>query len=81
MQYSKYPPIGSRGYGPAFSPHAFPGLKTGATYEEGANEKLHVMVQIESKAGVENVEKIAQVQGLDVLLIGRPSRFISQAMI
>jgi 2-keto-3-deoxy-L-rhamnonate aldolase RhmA len=28
------------------------------------------MVQIESKAGVENVEKIAQVPGLDVLLIG-----------
>lgn len=31
------------------------------------------MVQIESKAGVENVEKIAQVEGLDVLLIGEIS--------
>jgi 4-hydroxy-2-oxoheptanedioate aldolase len=53
-----------------FSPHAFPGLKAGPTYETGANETLKVMVQIESKDGVANVEKIAQVPGLDVLLIG-----------
>jgi 4-hydroxy-2-oxoheptanedioate aldolase len=70
VQYCKYPPLGSRGYGPAFSPHAFPGLKAGLAYEQGANEALKVMVQIESTAGVDNVEKIAQVEGLDVLLIG-----------
>jgi 2-keto-3-deoxy-L-rhamnonate aldolase RhmA len=70
VQYCKYPPLGSRGYGPAFSPHSFPGLKAGATYEQGANEAIKVMVQIESREGVDNVEKIAQVKGLDVLLIG-----------
>lgn len=53
-----------------FTAHSFPSLKAGPAYEQGANESLNVMVQIESKGGVANVEKIAQVEGLDGLLIG-----------
>ena len=53
-----------------FTNHSFPALKAGPSYEQGANDSLLVAVQIESKGGVENVEKIAQVPGLDILLIG-----------
>lgn len=69
VRYSKYPPIGSRGYGPLFTGHSFPGV-TPAVYDSEADQSLVVAVQIESQSGVDNVEEIAKVEGLDVLLIG-----------
>jgi 4-hydroxy-2-oxoheptanedioate aldolase len=52
-----------------FAPHAFPGVKPGE-YDETTHDEVLVIVQIESRPGVENVEKIAAVEGLDVLFIG-----------
>ncbi|WVR06001.1 hypothetical protein IAU60_003029 [Kwoniella sp. DSM 27419] len=68
VSYSKYPPTGTRGYGPMFCPPIF-GVK-GSQYDAQADEKLLVIVQIESRQGVDNVEEIAAVPGLDVLFIG-----------
>lgn len=34
-----------------------------------------VIVQIESRSGLENVERIAQVEGIDVLFIGKLRKF------
>ncbi|VUC30170.1 unnamed protein product [Clonostachys rosea] len=68
VKFAKYPPLGSRGYGPMFAPHAFPGV-SGSDYDESSQQTL-VAVQIESPQGVENVEKIAKVAGVDVLFIG-----------
>lgn len=53
-----------------FASHAFPGVNPGPNYSEGAQQGITVAVQIESRPGVENVEKIAAVPGLDVLFIG-----------
>jgi HpcH/HpaI aldolase/citrate lyase family len=53
-----------------FTHHALPGVQSGEQHDKGANEALLVLVQVESRAGVENVEGIAQVDGIDVLLIG-----------
>ncbi|KAL3296136.1 2 4-dihydroxyhept-2-ene-1, partial [Colletotrichum asianum] len=69
VSYAKYPPLGTRGYGPMFAPHAFPGTEPGAEYDTLAQDVL-VAVQIESRAGVENVAKIAEVDGVDVIFIG-----------
>jgi 4-hydroxy-2-oxoheptanedioate aldolase len=52
-----------------FAPHSFPGVKP-AEYDEKTHGEVLVVVQIESRPGVENVEKIANVEGLDVLFIG-----------
>lgn len=52
-----------------FAPHAFPSVKPGE-YDETTHDEVLVIVQIESRPGVENVEKIAAVEGLDVLFIG-----------
>ena len=52
-----------------YSPHSVPGV-TPAQYDGGADSSLFVAVQIESRSGVENVEAIAKVEGLDALLIG-----------
>lgn len=54
-----------------YSPHAFPGVAPGEQYDANANSSLLVVVQLESRSGVENVEKIAAVDGIDVLFIGR----------
>jgi 4-hydroxy-2-oxoheptanedioate aldolase len=53
-----------------FAPHSLPGVNPGAEYDDQANASLTVCVQIESRPGVENVEKIAAVDGIDVLFIG-----------
>jgi hypothetical protein len=68
VSYSKYPPRGTRGYGPMFSPFTF--NISESTYAATADANLLVIVQIESKVGVENVEEIAGVDGIDVLFIG-----------
>ncbi|KAJ5266815.1 hypothetical protein N7478_009623 [Penicillium angulare] len=70
VKWTKYPPHGSRGYGPMFAPHSFPNVDPGAQYDQGAQKGITVAVQIESKSGLENVEKIAAVPGIDVLFIG-----------
>lgn len=58
-----------------FTPHSFPGVSP-AEYDAKTHNEVLVVVQIESRPGVENVEEIAKVEGLDVLFIGkiRPSR-------
>jgi 4-hydroxy-2-oxoheptanedioate aldolase len=53
-----------------FAPHSLPGVNPGADYDDQANASVTVCVQIESRPGVENVEKIAAVDGIDVLFIG-----------
>ncbi|WVQ70844.1 hypothetical protein IAR50_000369 [Cryptococcus sp. DSM 104548] len=68
VSYSKYPPNGTRGYGPMFCPPVF-GCK-GSEYDAGADKNLLVIVQIESKQGIANAEEIAKVDGLDCLFIG-----------
>lgn len=80
MKYCKYPPQGSRGYGPMYSPHAFPGVAPGEQYDANANSSLLVVVQLESRSGVENVEKIAAVDGIDVLFIGKFSQLHWQGL-
>jgi 4-hydroxy-2-oxoheptanedioate aldolase len=54
-----------------FASHALPGVVPGIQYDEGAEKGLLVIVQIESKSGVENIEKIVLVDGVDVIFIGK----------
>jgi len=66
---SRFPPIGRRGFGSPFTQAAW-GIKSGTEYLSVANEAVLVIAQIETKEAVENVEKIAAVDGIDVLFIG-----------
>lgn len=65
---AKFPPQGVRGQGSAFPAIGF-GLTT-PQYMQVANETLVTMIQIETRAGVENVDAIAAVPGVDMLFIG-----------
>lgn len=62
VSYAKFPPQGLRGQG-----SAFPAISHGIdipTYIKTANETLITCVQIESKAGVDNVDAISAVPGV-----------------
>jgi len=65
---AKYPPEGERGVGPS-RPTRF-GLDETATYMRQANEQVLVCLNIETAEAVENIEQIAQVEGIDVFNIG-----------
>jgi 2-keto-3-deoxy-L-rhamnonate aldolase RhmA len=64
----RYPPLGDRGFGPALALSRF-GMG-GAEYVKFANENVLVVVIIERKEAVENIESIASVPGLGVLFVG-----------
>ncbi|KAJ5771819.1 Pyruvate/Phosphoenolpyruvate kinase-like domain-containing protein [Penicillium odoratum] len=68
VSYSKFPPQGLRGQG-----SAFPAITHGIdlpTYLKTANETLITCLQIESKAGVEDIDAICAVPGVDMVFIG-----------
>lgn len=68
VQSSKFPPQGVRGQGSAF-PAIGHGLTT-PEYMLSADQTLVTMIQIETRAGVENVEEICAVPGVDLVFIG-----------
>jgi 2-keto-3-deoxy-L-rhamnonate aldolase RhmA len=75
VSYAKYPPVGRRGAGgEARYGYVRRDVRTAVTE---ANEESMVIVQIESLAGVEQIEKIAAVPGLDVVCLGPQDLSIS----
>jgi 4-hydroxy-2-oxoheptanedioate aldolase len=64
----RYPPAGARGFGPAL---ALSRYGMGASdYVRFANENVLVVVIVEQKEAVENVDAIASVPGIGVLFVG-----------
>jgi 4-hydroxy-2-oxoheptanedioate aldolase len=64
----RYPPLGDRGFGPALALSRY-GM-SGPDYVRFANENVLVVVIIERKEAVENIESIASVPGIGVLFVG-----------
>jgi 2-keto-3-deoxy-L-rhamnonate aldolase RhmA len=64
----KYPPQGLRGSGPALASARW-GM-SGSDYAKFANDNVLVVVIIEQKQAIDNIEEIASVPGVDVLFIG-----------
>lgn len=62
---AKFPPVGRRSYG---SGRLI--VHDGADYAKRANEETLLVLQIETDAGLQNIEAIAAVPGVDALLIG-----------
>jgi 4-hydroxy-2-oxoheptanedioate aldolase len=62
-----YPPRGTRGAGGNIRASVFGG---NANFAQEVEKELLIAVQIESIAGVEHVEEIAAVRGVDLLVIG-----------
>ena len=68
VDLARYPPEGSRGYGPRragrYGRHE-------ETYVAQANREIAVIVQIETREAVDNLDEILSVAGLDGILVGR----------
>jgi 4-hydroxy-2-oxoheptanedioate aldolase len=67
VDYAKYPPKGSRGVSPMWTFYMDVPWKD---YLPVANDETLIVVQIESAAAMEQLEEIAAVDGVDVLLAG-----------
>jgi 2-keto-3-deoxy-L-rhamnonate aldolase RhmA len=70
VKWSKYAPVGERGYGSGVAPVEYRGGIGPAEQMKYGNSRNISIAQIESKLGVDNAEAIAAIDGVDVLLIG-----------
>lgn len=62
-----YPPKGSRGIGPSRATGYF---SDSADYFACSNDEILVGVQIETRGAIDDLEAIASIDGLDLLLVG-----------
>src|SRR5438067_6796590 len=69
VAYAKYPPLGTRSIGGAFGPYGF-GITDWSSYARTANDEILVIVQIESASGLEHIDEILSVPGIDVAFVG-----------
>ena len=69
VAYTKYPPLGTRSIGGAFGPYGF-GITNWPDYARTANDEIIVIVQIESAHGLQHVDEILSVPGIDVAFVG-----------
>ncbi len=74
---TKFFPLGQRGMY-AFTDAIRFGKNSRAEYLTSANERLHTIVQIESREGLENLEEIVSVPGIDMVSSGKAD--LSQAL-
>jgi 2-keto-3-deoxy-L-rhamnonate aldolase RhmA len=65
----KYAPLGERGMARASRAMGY-GLADAGEYFATANEKIAFCVQIESKKGVDNIDAIAALEGVDIVTVG-----------
>lgn len=68
VSFAKYPPVGRRGAG-GDGRNGYMKISAREAADTSNTESL-VVLQIESKEGVDNVDAIAATEGVDVLLIG-----------
>ena len=61
----RYPPDGSRSFGPARGM-----LYGGADYLDKSNEEIVVLAMIETREGLDNLDSILAVKGLDGIYVG-----------
>jgi len=64
----EYPPFGVRGFGPRRS--TMFGKYNVSDYVKETHKKIVKLVQIETKEAVDNIDKIASTEGVDVIVIG-----------
>ena len=71
----RYAPAGERSFGPVVAASRF-----GASYVAEANTSIAVIPMIETVVGLENVEAIAAVEGIDALYVGPADLSLSMGL-
>jgi 2-keto-3-deoxy-L-rhamnonate aldolase RhmA len=75
VSFAKYPPLGRRGAG-GDGRYGYIRRDAGTAIEQ-ANAESMVIVQVESRRGVDNLDEMAAVPGVDVVLVGPQDLSIS----
>ena len=79
VEFSHYPPAGLRGYGSTTRAAGY-GFQARNRVIADAVQNTVVCVQIESRAGVENLQAIADTPGVDVVFIGTSDLSLSYGL-
>jgi 2-keto-3-deoxy-L-rhamnonate aldolase RhmA len=69
VRYTKYPPVGDRGAILGSAHNAYRAVD-GKSFMRRANAEILLVMQIETQAGLDHMDEILSVPGLDVALIG-----------
>jgi 4-hydroxy-2-oxoheptanedioate aldolase len=69
VECTKYPPLGARSIGGTFGPYGF-GITNWPEYARTANDEILVIIQIESRQGLQQLDEILSVPGIDVAFVG-----------
>lgn len=80
VHWSKYPPLGERGFAAGGAPVDYLGGVKHADAMRIGNDTVLSIAQIETRTAIENVEAIARTEGIDVLLIGPNDLSISMGV-
>lgn len=70
VRAAQYPPAGERAITRRFSNDGYDPTGSARVWLDGRNARVRVFVQIETAAGLANVDEIAAVPGVDVLWVG-----------
>lgn len=70
IQYAKFPPEGTRGACPFVRANRFGGMDR-VTFYERSNQDLVIAVNIEGEEGIQNMEGIISLDGIDIINVGR----------
>lgn len=68
ISYSKYPPLGNRGYSPFVPASGY--LNNGPKWNIKTNEDLITGLNIEGIEGIENIEDIITLENINIIFIG-----------
>lgn len=69
VNFAKYPPIGVRGFTP-YSKAGLYDVKNGTKLTKIANENTLLIANVEGQEGIDNLESIVRVDGIDIVFIG-----------
>jgi 2-keto-3-deoxy-L-rhamnonate aldolase RhmA len=69
VRYSKFAPLGLRGFGNQTGQTDYKPLNT-AQFMKEANDHTLIVAQIETQEAIDNIEEILNVKGIDVAVIG-----------
>lgn len=70
VEYSKYYPLGNRGVSLLRGHTGFEKVDSATEYMKKCNAENILMIQIESPKGVENIEELLAIEGIDAAFIG-----------
>lgn len=68
INFSKYPPIGNRGYSPFVPSSRY--LNNGTSWNAQMNKDLITGINVEGDEAIQNIEEILQLENLDIIFVG-----------